>query len=71
MTDEDFAEVSVLLDVVHKAVTAGPAYGWFGQMASKRLTEIKDQAEKAIETPQPTFSGLKLPGDPGYKGDSK
>lgn len=37
----NWVEVATLLDVVHKAATAGPAYTWFGDQAFAQLQKIK------------------------------
>jgi len=41
----DWEKVAVLLDVVHKTASAGPAYVWFGDQARVELQKIKDAAE--------------------------
>jgi hypothetical protein len=37
----DFEKAALLLDVVHKAATAGPAFNWVGALATEELAMMK------------------------------
>ena len=55
----DWDKVSTLLEVVHKAVTAGPAYTWFGDQAYAELLKMKEEELKqwqktSLENTDPT-----------------
>jgi hypothetical protein len=40
----DFERIAMLLDVVHKAAGAGPAYAFFGDAAWAELRKIREDA---------------------------
>ncbi len=53
MEIDTFHEVWTLLDIVHKAATAGPQYAWFGQQAYIELLKIKETETSAVAPPPP------------------
>lgn len=64
---EDYQKVWMLLDIVHKAAAAGPAFAWFGTQATEMLMKIQaapvpsiaqEHTRQAPETehPQPSLT---------------
>lgn len=57
----EWEKIATLLDVVHKASTAGPEFGWIAARARVELGKFHEvKAEIQPPTPDPTYRETQL-----------